>query len=407
MGLPPQFQALSGCESMLKKRTLGVGVAVGVAAVVVTGLVVGRAAGDEPAAPAQAKPASTTSITLTDAQLKSVKVVAAASREFAALRDAVGYIDFNQDRLVQVFSPWAGRVRQVLVKTGDNVRQGAPLYTIDSPDLVQAESALIASAGVLRLTTKALERAQKMHETEAASQRDLDQALSDQQSADGAFKAARDAVRIFGKSDAEIDRIVAERRVDGELRVVSPMGGQVTTRAAAPGTLVQPGNAPAPVTVADLSSMWMVANVTEYDLPLLHLNQEVAVGLSAYPGRRFKARITNIAASLDPATHRIAVRSELSDPKHELRPQMLATFVIRTGEPQHSVAVPLAGVVREGDGSMAVFVTRDGRRFERRAVQVGVEQEGFNQILGGLDPGEQVAADGALFLSNALALQTR
>jgi cobalt-zinc-cadmium efflux system membrane fusion protein len=101
------------------------------------------------------------------------------------------------------------------------------------------------------------------------------------------------------------------------------------------------------------------------------------------------------------------VRSEVKDPKHELRAQMLASFVIRTGEPSKGISVPDAGVVREGDGTMTVFVTQDGRSFKRRAVKIGLAQNGFTQIAEGLNAGEKVAADGALFLSNALALKTR
>lgn len=380
----------------------------GIVAVAAVAAMLGKVLADNTQAkPSTAPQQPANSLSLTDLQLKQVKITAAAQHEFVTQREAVGYVDFNQDRTVQVFSPWAGRIKQVFVKAGDDVRQGTPLFSIDSPDLVQAESTLIATAGVLRLTTKVLERAKQMLETQASAQKDVDQALSDQQTAEASHKAARDAVRIFGKTDAQIDAIIASRKTDGELRVFSPMTGRVTARNASPGLLVQPGNAPAPVTVADLATMWMVASVTEYDLPLLRLGQDVSVLVSAYPSRKFQARISNIAASVDPATHRIAVRSEIRDPSHELHPQMLATFLIRTGEPTRSVAVPLGGVVREGDGTTSVFVTRDGRRFERRAVQLGMEQDGLRQVLAGLNAGEQVASDGALFLSNALALQTR
>lgn len=346
-------------------------------------------------------------LTLTDQQLSSVKVVKVESRSFVAQRDSVGYIDFNQDRTVQVFSPWTGRIRQVFVKAGDDVKQGAPLYSIASPDLVQAQSTLIATAGVLQLTTKALDRAKKMLEIQANSQKDVDQAISDQQTAEANHKAARDGLRIFGKTEAQIDAAVASRKLDGDLTIVSPLAGRVTARSASPGMLVQPGTAPPPVTVADLSTVWMVASVTEYDLPLLKVGQEMTVSVVAYPGRKFQAKITTIGATVDPVTHRIAVRSEISDPKRELRPQMLATFIIRTGEPTQSIAVPVAGVVREGDGTMTVFVATDSHRFTRRAVQVGATQDGLTQIVEGLAPGESVASDSALFLSNALALQTR
>lgn len=359
-----------------------------------------------PANPAVPSPAQY-SVTITDLQSKQVKVVAAQMADFASQRDAVGYIDFNQDHNVQVFSSWQGRIRQVYAKAGTDIRKGEPLFTIDSADLVTAESNLISTAGVLQLTTKTLERARKMIEVQANAQKDLEQAISDHQTAEGNYQAARDAVRIFGKTDADIDKIVATRHIDGELRVPSPFSGRVTARNAQPGLLVQPGAAPAPFAVADLSTMWMVANVAEVDLPSIQSGQKVAVSVMAYPGRTFHGEISNIGAAVDPATHRIAVRSEIKDPRHELRPQMLASFRIRTGEPSHTVAVPAGSVVREGDGTMTVFVTQDGRRFMRRAVKPGLEQDGLIQISEGLAAGEKVAGDGALFLSNALALQTR
>jgi cobalt-zinc-cadmium efflux system membrane fusion protein len=153
--------------------------------------------------------------------------------------------------------------------------------------------------------------------------------------------------------------------------------------------------------------MWMVANVAETDFPLLRLGEKVDVTVTAYPGRVFGGKIVNIGASVDPSTRRVSVRSEISDPKHELRPGMFATFVITTGEASRSPAVPLNGVVREGDGAMTVWVTSDRHRLVKRTVKVGLQQDGFDQILEGLQSGELVATDGALFLSNAITEASR
>jgi membrane fusion protein, heavy metal efflux system len=346
-------------------------------------------------------------VTLTEEQVKAVRVAAVAEHEFAPRHRTEGFIDFNQDRAVPVFSPWQGRIGRLLAKAGDDVKQGDVLFTIDSPDLVTAESNLIAAAGVLQLTTRALERARAMFESQSIAQKDLDQATSDQQTAQANLEAARAAVRIFGKSDVEIDRIVAGRTTAAELRIASPISGRVTARNAAPGQLVQPGNAPAPFTVADISTMWMVANVPEDELPQMRLAEPVEASLAAYPGRTFTGTISNIGAAVDPSTHRVTVRSEIRDPRHELRPQMLGTFVIQTGAAVRSPAVPMVGVVREGDGTMEVFVTPDARRFTRRAVKLGIQQDGLHQIVEGVAAGERVATDNALFLANELARQTR
>lgn len=341
-------------------------------------------------------------VSLNETQIKSVKVEHAQERVFTVLREAVGTIDFNQDMTVQVFSQYQGKIISLFAKLGDEVVKGQKLYTIDSPDLGQAESSLIAAHGVRELTTRNLARARKLFETKGISQKDLDQAISDQQSAEGAFKAARNAVRLFGKTEAEIGRIVSERKIDPVMIVQSPITGRITSRNAAPGLFVQPGLAPAPFSVADISTVWMLAFVAESDSPLFHLGQEVQVSVMAYPGRVFQGKVSTVGASVDPNTHRLPVRSEIRDPKHELRPGMLANFVIHTGDSVRGVAVPLDGIVREGDGSMSVWVTSDHHSFIRRTVEVGMQQDGSRQIIRGIEPGEMVATEGALFLSNAL-----
>jgi cobalt-zinc-cadmium efflux system membrane fusion protein len=314
----------------------------------------------------------------------------------------VGSIDFNQDMTVQVFSPYPGKIIGLFARLGDEVAKGQKLYTIDSPDLGQAESTLIAAAGVRELTTQTLARARKLYETQGISQKDLQQAISEQQSAEGAYKAARNAVRLFGKTDAEVDRIVAERKIDPVMIVSSPITGRISARNAAPGLFAQPGAAPAPYSVADLSTMWLNAFAVESDTPLLRVGQKVKVSVMAYSDRVFDGKVSILGPGVDPSTHRLLVRSEIRDPKHELRPGMIANFVIDTGDSMRSVAVPPDGVVREGDGTMTVWVTTDRRTFTKRAVKVSLWQDGYDQITDGLQSGELVATEGALFLSNAL-----
>ncbi len=340
-------------------------------------------------------------VDLSEAQLRSVAVQPVGEHIFKLQRETVGTIDFDQDRTVQISPPYQGRIVRLLAKAGDHVRKGQLLFTIDSPDLVQAESTLISAAGVLELTTKALERAKGLYQIQGMAQKDYQQAISDQQAAEAAYKGARDAVRIFGKSEEEMDRVVARRRVEAQMPVASPIDGVVTARSAAPGTLVQPGGTPAPYTVADVSRKWLLADVPEADLPLLKLGQAVDVKVLAYPDRVFRGHITNIAEALDPNTRRATVRSEIDDPQDELRAQMFATFTVHVGAPTREVAVPSDAVVREGDGTMTVWVTTDQRRFARRTVRIGLQQDGFDQIVAGLSPGERIAATGALFISNA------
>jgi membrane fusion protein, heavy metal efflux system len=342
-------------------------------------------------------------VELTEKQAANFKVTAAQPRAFRTLKNAVGSIDFNQNMLVQVFTPNAGKIMDTCFNVGDEVKKGEPLFTIDSPDLLQAESGLLAAAGVLELQTRTLARVKQLLKTGGGAQKDVDQAMSDQQTAEGNDKAARDAVRIFGKTDRDIDRIVADRKVDSILVVPSPISGQIIARNAAPGLYVQPGNAPAPYTLADLSTMWMVANVIEIDAPAYRIGQPVEVRLPAYPDDVFRGYVTTLGLNIDPNSHRQLVRSVIDDPLHKLRAGMLASFTIETESPRFSVAVPLDAIVREGDGTMTVWVTTDRRRFERRTVKTGLEQDGWRQVLDGLALGEQVASTGAIFLSNKFA----
>ncbi len=342
-------------------------------------------------------------VAVSDTQLAAVKVERAPEREFPIEKRAVGSIEFNEDMTVQVFTPYQGRIVGLFAKVGDDVKKGQTLFTIDSPDLLQAESTLTAAAGVLQLTTRNLERLRDLYTTRAVSQKDLEQGVSDQQSAEGALRAARDAVRLFGKTDADIDHIIAARAADPTLVVPSPIAGRITARNAAPGLYVQPGNPPAPYAVADISTMWMNANVAESDSPAFHVGQDVRVRVAAYPDRLFEGKVSTVGAAVDPATRRVLIRSEISDPQHALRSGMFADFVIRTGDPVRSPAVPYDGVVREGDGAMTIWVTTDRRRFVKRTVTTGLRDAGYVQIVEGLRPGELIATEGALFLSNALA----
>jgi cobalt-zinc-cadmium efflux system membrane fusion protein len=343
-------------------------------------------------------------VDLSEKQAGTLKVGAVESREFALLKKAVGTIDFNQNMLVQVFSQYPGKILKAFFNLGDEVKRGDILFTIDSPDLLQAESSLLASAGVLELHRRTLARVTMLLKAGGSAQKDVDQSTSDEQTAEGNYKAARNAVRIFGKTDAEIDQIVAQRKVDSTLLVPCPISGKIVARNAAPGFLTQPGNAPAPFSVADLSTMWMLANVIETDAPAYKLGQEVEVRVPAYPDTVFKGHVTTVGSIIDPTSHRQLVRSEIDDPQHLLRSGMYASFVIRVGDPVRSVAVPAAGVVREGDGTMTVWVTGGSRRFIKRTVKVGLQQDGWSQILEGLQPGETVVTDGAVFLSNKLLL---
>jgi membrane fusion protein, heavy metal efflux system len=342
--------------------------------------------------------APTDNIELSDAQLGMISIGAVSEHSFPIQTEAVGNIDFNEDMAAQVFPPYQGRIVKLFAMLGDNVKRGQPLLTIESPDLIQAESSLIAAAAVSDLNSHVLDRAKQLFEVSGMAEKDLQQAISDQQTAEGALKAARDAVAVFGKSALEIDRMVKTRTIDPYLVVPSPLTGRVTARTAAPGDFVQPGNLPAPYSVADISRIWMNASVTESDMPRVRKGQPIEVTVMALPGRVFDGEISMVGAAVDPQLHRGLVRAEIDDPKHELLPGMFASFVIVTGAPVNAAAVPVDGIVREGDGTLTVWLAADEHHFTKRTVKVGLSDAGYDQILDGVASGARIVTKGAIFL---------
>ena len=405
---------------------LGVGIAIGaVLGLVVSGafgppLAPGResASTDETRTPAEPRSRPDPNVVILDAeQVQRLKIVPVEVREFRDERTAVGRIAFNDDRTTSIFAPFQGRVVRLIAKPGDVLRPGRPLLVIDSPDLVQANADLIAASVAVRkaqnqvtLAERVAKRQRLLYEAGAAAYKDLEQAESDLRNtqhdvktAEGQLEGARNRLRApFGKTDAEIAKIQETGQVDRVAEIAAPIGGTVTARKVSPGQFVRANNTDPMFVVADVSSMWLIANVAEIDIPLVKTGQEIAVHVMAYPERRFRARITYIGASVDPAVRRLTVRAEIANPDGQLKPDMFASFRILTGAPTRSPGVPADAIVREGDGTMSAWVTSDRKRLVKRAVKVGLQQDGFTQIIEGLQAGELVATESALFLGNVL-----
>jgi cobalt-zinc-cadmium efflux system membrane fusion protein len=342
-------------------------------------------------------------VELSPSQLGAIKIEPVGTHGFFVEKEAVGSISYVDDRSVPVFPPYQGKLLKTFVELGDAVQAGQALYTVDSSDLIQAESTLLAAAASFEMTTNELGRVRELYATGGGlSQKELEQAISDQQTAEGALKAARDALRVFGKTDADADQIVASRQIDPALVVRSPVAGRVTAYNAPPGLLVQPGAPPAPLTVSDTSVKWMLANVVESESPFFRVGQPVEVRVMAHPGRVFRGSVSKIYEAVDPNTHRVTVRSNIADPGNELRPGMLASFLIRVQGPMEGTSIPVSGVVREGDGTTTAWVTSDRRHFAQRIVRIGLQEDGLYQVLEGLRAGELAVTEGGVFLSNLL-----
>ena len=352
----------------------------------------------KPAPPEAPSPENT--LLISAEQAKEIKIGPVSTYDFQELREAVGVIDFDRYKTADVFSPYQGRINKVFVNAGNDVKKDQILYTVLSPDAAQASSLLLSTAGVLKQANETLKRAKDLFEFKSISQRELEQNIADQQTAEANFIAAKKSMSLFGFSESEIDQIVMTRKVDVELNIKSPISGRIITRNASAGQLVQPGVAPAPITVSDTNNLWMVAQVPESEVPYYKLGQNVIVKLQSYKDKLFPGKIVYIADSVDPSTRRLTLYAQIRDTDHELKPQMLASFSIEITKPEPYPAIPAEALVRENNGTRAVWTTDDGQFFKRRVVRIGITQAGLVQIVDGLQAGEKIALNKALFLSN-------
>lgn len=346
------------------------------------------------------KPGAENTVLISTEQSKEIKTGLVSSYDFQELREAVGVIDFDKYKTADVFSPYQGRINKVLVEAGNDVKKGQTLYTVLAPDVAQASSALLSAAGIYKQANETLKRARDLYEFKSISQKELEQNISDQQTAEANFIATKKSMALFGFSDPEIDQVVSNRKVDTELSIKSPISGRIITRNAATGQLVQPGVAQAPITVSDTTSLWMVAQVPESEAPYYKVGQNVIVKVQAYKYKLFPGKIVYVGDSVDATTRRLTLYAHIRDPERELKPQMLASFNIEITKPEPYPAIPAEALVRENNGTRVVWATVDGKLFKRRVVSIGITQAGLVQVLDGLQAGEMIALNKAIFLSN-------
>jgi cobalt-zinc-cadmium efflux system membrane fusion protein len=347
-------------------------------------------------------------------QMHQLNIVPVEPYPFRVQKQAIGQIAFNEDASTVVTTPFSGRVIRVLAKIGEQVKKGDPLFEIDSPEVVQAQTDLIAALhgrdkaqSALKIAERQLDRNNRLIVNKAISQRDADvasndfaSAQSDFKTAEGTLTAARNRLRvIIGRTQDEVDRLERDRVINPLITINAPIDGTVIARKVGPGQYVRSDIADALYSIADLSTMWLKANVPEVDIPLVRVGQEIEVKVTAIPDRVFNARILAIGAASDASTRRVVVRSEIPNPDGALRSEMFASFKIATSNAEPAPAVPVDAVIWEGEQAV-VWVERGVMRFERRKVTVSIEQAGRLRVDEGLDQGDHVIARGALFVQN-------
>jgi cobalt-zinc-cadmium efflux system membrane fusion protein len=216
--------------------------------------------------------------------------------------------------------------------------------------------------------------------------------------AEAQIDSSRQRLDNFGKTEAEIEQLAETRHADRTTRVMAPIGGLIVGRKVGPGQYIRPDNPDPLFTVADTSTMWLLAQLYESQILIVRAGQKVEVKVLALPNQSFPAQVSFIAPAIDPATRRVAVRCVVRNKNNQLRPEMFASFRFEQA-PRRALLVPQKAVVREGNLAV-VWVLEDGSHISRRPVELGGEIDGDIEIKSGLRAGETVVADGALFLSS-------
>jgi len=362
----------------------------------------------------QSKPKAADTVRVTADQMHQLEIVKVELCSFRLFKPAIGQIAFNEDASTVVLSPFSGRATRLIAKIGDDVKRGDPLFEIDSAEVVQTQTDLIAAVQGLEKSRHQLSLAKRVADRQtgllaerATSQRELDQARADYASAEtdlrtaeGTLTAARNRLRVLvGRSEEEVARVERERMINPLITINAPIDGTVIARKVGPGQYVRSDSGDPLYSISNLSTMWLKANVPENDIPLVRVGQEIEVRVAAVPDRVFKARVIAIGAASDSATRRVSVRSEIPNPDGALKSEMFATFKIATGEGENAPGVPTDAVIWEGDAAV-VWVEIEPMLLQRRKVKIGLEQDGRLQVREGLKPGELVVGRGAIFVDN-------
>jgi membrane fusion protein, heavy metal efflux system len=333
----------------------------------------------------------------TEQQIKTLTIETVATHGFVSEELTEGKIAVNADRTTPLYSPYSGRVVRLVAGLGDRVSQGAPLATVASTEYVQALNDLAAAAAQVKLARFNEQRKHALYEAKGGSLQDWQQAQADLTTAETTLQLVRNRLKIFDKSEAEIDALERSQSIDAVVPITAPVAGVVVDRQIGPGQFLQSGSATPAFTIADTTSVWLLANVREADAALVKPGQAVEVHVLAYPKRAFKARLTYVSAVVDPNTHRISVRAEIDNHDGALKPEMFANFKILTSDAAEAPAVPQSAIVYEGDAAHVWVVEGDGL-IAYRAIRTGRDNGGLIEVLEGLKPGERIVTKGGLFI---------
>jgi membrane fusion protein, heavy metal efflux system len=285
---------------------------------------------------------------------------------------------------------------------GQRIRKGEPMLYVASPDYSQLRTNYLKARNAYALAKKANARAQDLYQHHAIAEQNVEQAQSAEIQAGGDLASTQAALKVMGITDPD-------ELVNGppsfEVPVKAPISGEVVEQNVSAGQLLQPGTTQC-FLISDTSSVWVLVNIYQKDLPYVHVGDTVTIQTDTYP-EVFHGRISYVASSLDPNTRTLQARIETNNPGEKLKKDMYVTTTVNAGTIQNALVLPDSAVLRDGDSENQpfVYVAAASNQFGRRAVTVGESLNGQTQITSGLKAGDQVIGNGGLFLQFANSLQ--
>ncbi|ABE64031.1 secretion protein HlyD [Nitrobacter hamburgensis X14] len=355
---------------------------------------------------------------LTAAQWGTVTVQPVEQHAFRSEFRTEGKIAIDQNLSTRIFAPYTGRVTKLMVAPGDNVQKGQLLFVIAAADSVDAQKDFVVAlttrnkavsqvhlAQIVerRMSTLAKDKAASQREWQEA-QANLTAAENDSRSAEIALQAARNRLRLVGKTDAEIEAFEKTGALTPDAPVYAPLAGTVLQRKVGPGQYVSAGAGDGdPVfLIGDTSKVWITAYVRETDVAKVRIGERLTFTVLTEPDRLFETRIDYVAPGIDPDSRRLLVRASIDNVDGLLKPEMFASVTIVTSEGRPTPTVPREAVIYEGSNAR-VWVASDDRSVELRQIRLGESDGRLIQVLDGLNPGEKIVTRGSLFIDRMTA----
>jgi cobalt-zinc-cadmium efflux system membrane fusion protein len=338
--------------------------------------------------------------TIPPEQMSHVQVLKVQPTTLTRTLRLTGAVAYNGFRTTPVITQVSGPVSRVVVVPGQHVQQGDPMLFVSSPDYSQLRTNYLKAKDAAALAEKAYARAKDLYDHKAIAEQNLEQAQSAEVQANGDLVAALAALKVLGVKDP--DELV-KAPPSFEVPVKAPIGGVVVEQDVAAGQLIQPGTTQC-FMISDISSVWVLVNVYQKDLPYVRVGDVVTIQTDSY-SQEFHGRISYVAASLDPNTRTLQARIDTGNPGEKLKKDMYVTAIVNAGTLPNAIALPDAAILRDSENQPFVYTATSAGQFGRRSVTLGESLNGQTEITGGVKPGDQVIGDGSLFLQFANSLQ--